>query len=479
MQQMHLLRTCVRPTLLPFLAASLITPNVLLSLTAAENPPSEEQKSARDIFRELIEINSTHAYGSTRAAEAMAARLKAAGFPDSEVQVLGARPEKGNLVARLHGTGTAKPILFLAHLDVVEAKPEDWSVDPFKFTEQDGWFYGRGTSDVKNEDADLVANFIRLRQEGFKPNRDLILALTADEESGGDANGVRWLLKEHRELIECAFCVNTDAGGGQIKNGRGLANTVQTGEKIYLSFALEVRNKGGHSSLPVKDNAIYHLAKGLSRLADFDFPIRVNETVRTYFARMGEIEKGTLAADMRAIGREPTDGAAATRLCAASAYYNALLRTTAVATQLSGGHAENALPQAARAVVNSRILPEDSPDEVEKTLRGVLGDEQIEVKRIEEPVQSASSPLDPIVMEPLERITHELWPGLPVIPEMSTGATDGLHLRHAGIPVYGVSGMFFDVDDVRAHGRNERIGVNSFYEGVEFMYRFIKALASK
>jgi acetylornithine deacetylase/succinyl-diaminopimelate desuccinylase-like protein len=447
-----------------------------LPCPAAETLTAQQQR-AREIFRELIEINSTHAFGTTRAAEAVAARLKAAGFPPADVRVLGPQPPKGNLIARLPGAGPGKPILFLAHLDVVEAKPEDWTLDPFKFTEQDGWFYGRGTSDVKNEAADLVANFIRLREEGFKPAHDLILALTADEESGGAANGVKWLLGEHRDLIESAYCINTDAGGGQLKQGRRLANTVQTGEKIYLSLNLEVKNKGGHSSLPVKDNAIYHLAKALARLADFEFPIRPNETVRSYFARMAEIEKGPLADDMRAVGRADWNRAAAGRLCAASPYYNALLRTTAVATQLAGGHAENALPQTARATVNCRILPEDSPDDVQRTLIGVLADEQIQVTRIEEPVASTSSPLDPKVLEPLEGVTGQLWPGLRVIPEMSTGATDGLYLRHAGIPVYGVSGMFFDVDDVRAHGRNERIGTQSFYEGVEFMYRFIKALA--
>jgi acetylornithine deacetylase/succinyl-diaminopimelate desuccinylase-like protein len=457
----------------------LISAGVLLHQVcpAAGDSLSPLQQQARDIFRELIEINSTHEHGSTRAAEAMATRLEAAGFAPADVQVLGPQPDKGNLVARFHGTGAGKPILFLAHLDVVEAKREDWSYDPFRFTEEGGWFYGRGTSDIKNEAADLVANLILLRQEGFQPERDLILALTADEESGGDANGVRWLLKEHRSLIDAAFCINTDAGGGQIKHGARLANTLQTGEKVYLSFRLEVKNKGGHSSLPVKDNAIYHLAEGLVRLAKFEFPVRLNETVRTYFLRMSQIEKGSLAADMKAIASEPIDQAAGARLCAASPFYNALLRTTAVATQLSGGHAENALPQSAQATVNCRLLPEDSPDEVERILRQVVADEQIKISRLQDPARSPSSPLDPAVLNVVERITKELWPGVPVLPEMSTGATDGLYLRQAGMPVYGVSGMFFDVDDVRAHGRNERIEARSFYEGVEFMSRLMKVLA--
>jgi acetylornithine deacetylase/succinyl-diaminopimelate desuccinylase-like protein len=435
---------------------------------------------ARDIFRELIEINSTHEHGSTQAAEAMAARLRAAGFPAADVQVLAPKPDKGNLVARWPGTGAGhlKPVLFLAHLDVVEAKREDWTFDPFKFTEQDGYFYGRGTSDVKNEAADLIANFIALRREGFQPKRELILALTADEEGGGTANGVEWLLANHRDRIDAAFCINTDAGGGQIKDGRRLANTVQTGEKIYLSLALEVRNKGGHSSLPVADNAIYHLAEGLSRLAKYQFPVHPNETVRTYFTRMAALESGPRAADMKAVGRASFDPAAADRLCEASPYYNALLRTTAVPTQLIAGHAENALPQLARAIVNCRILPEESPDDVEKAVTRALADDQIKVSRLEPPRPSPSSPLDPVVFSAVERLTEEMWPGVVVVPEMSTGATDGLHLRRAGVPVYGISGMFFDVDDVRAHGQNERIGVQSFYEGVDFMSKLMKALST-
>lgn len=434
------------------------------------------QKLAREIFRELIEINTTHSSGSTTvAAQAMAARLRTAGFPEGDVQVLGPDPRKGNLVARLRGAGKRQPVLLIAHLDVVEANRQDWSLDPFAFTEKDGYYYGRGTSDIKSGCALLVADFIRLKQEGFKPDRDLILALTADEE-GGDFNGVSWLLTRHPELIRAEYCLNTDGGGGEIKNGRRLLNELQTSEKVYLSFRCEVHNHGGHSSLPEKDNAIYRLAEGLARLARFDFPVRLNETTRMYFEKMSKIETGETARDMLAVSRTPIDMQAANRL-AATPFYNALMRTTCVATQLAAGHAENALPQEARATVNCRLLPDDSPAEVQQTLVRVLADDKIAVAPIGRPNPSPLSPLRPEVLGSMERITAEMWPNVPVVPIMSTGATDGLYLRRAGIPVYGVSGLFDDIDDVRAHGRDERIGIREFFDGVEFMYRLIQALS--
>ena len=440
---------------------------------------SAEQRLAREILQELIEINTTHSAGdTTRAAEAMAVRLRQAGYPEADVQVTGPGPRNRNLVARLRGTGRRTPILFLAHLDVVEARPEDWSMDPFKLNERDGFFYGRGTSDIKDGAAILIADFIRLKQDGFRPDRDLIVALTAGEESGGDYNGVQWLLVNRRELIDAPYCINMDAGDPQIKNGKRVLRTVQATEKVYIDFNLEVRNPGGHSSLPTKDNAIYRLADGLGRLAKFDFPVRLNEVTRTYFQRMSEIERDPpVAAAMKSIASNPADAAAADRL-AQDPYYNAMMRTTCVATMLAGGHAPNALPQMARANVNCRMLPDDSPAEVRQTLIKVLADDQIKVSVASEPLLSPPSPLNPEVMGATERTTASLWPGVPVIPVMETGATDGAHLRRAGIATYGISGVFIDVDDVRAHGKDERIGVREYYDGVDYLYHLIKALAS-
>ena len=439
-------------------------------------PGSRYAQLARDIFKELIEINTTDSGGSTtQAAEAIAVRLRAAGFPPADVQVLGPDSRKGNLVARLRGTAAHKPILLLAHLDVVEAHREDWSVDPFKFLEQDGYFYGRGTSDIKSGCAILAANLIRMKEEGFQPDRDLIVALTADEE-GGNFNGVDWLLKNRRSLIDADYCLNLDGGGGAIKDGKYLLNELQTSEKAYLSFRLEVTDRGGHSSLPVKDNAIYRLASGLTRLAQSEFPIMLNETTRAYFERMSRIEGGQTGRDMMALLASPPDPEAAARL-AETPLYNAQMRTTCVATKLEAGHADNALPQRARALINCRLIPEDSPEGVRKTLEGILADNRITVTPLNEARVGPRSTIVREVMEPAERITSEIWPGVPVIPVMSTGGTDGLYLRMAGMPTYGISGVFHDINDIRIHGKDERIGVKEFFDGMEFMYRLVKALS--
>ncbi len=427
------------------------------------------QRLARDIFRELIEINTTVNIGSTKAAEAMAARLRAAGFPETDMQILGPRPQNKNLVVRYRGKGTLRPILLIAHLDVVEALRQDWSVDPFTFLEKDGFFYGRGTSDMKCEVADIVVNFIRWKKEGFVPNRDIILALTEDEENG-DANGVQWLLANHRDLIDAEFGINLEGGGGDIEKGKPTLMEVQTSEKVYVSFQLEVKNKGGHSSLPVKENAIYRLAAGLTRLSHYDFPIRLNETTRTFFSRTMSQESGKTKEDMRALLKTPMDSVAAERLAASRPYYNTLMRTTWIPTLLSGGHAENALPQSARAVVNCRMLPDETVENVVATFHRVLSDSQIVVTQLAQLEPGPLSPLRNDVMENVEKLTPSMWPGVVVTPVMSTGASDGKFLRQAGIPVYGVSGIFADIDDVRAHGRDERIGVKEFYDGVGFMY---------
>ena len=461
------------------IALTLVGLSMFISWCAAADLPAKDRARVREIFQEAVEIRSTHDVGTTRVAEAMAARLKAAGFSGDDLKVLGPKPGKENVVVRLRGAGAGKPILFIAHLDVVEARREDWSFDPFKLTERDGYFYGRGTTDIKSEVAELVENFCRLKEEGFKPAGDLIVALTADEEGGGTDNGVEWLVKNHRELIDAAFCVNPDGGGGEIKGGKYIALTVQTAEKVYLSFRLEAKDKGGHSSVPTDDNPIFRIARGLARLSDFKFPIHVNETVRGYFGKMAEIEKGPVAADMKAVATDAGNWVAAERLAAALPYYNALLRTTATATLLSGGHAENALPQIATAVVNCRILPEENPDDIEATIRRVIADEHISITRVEPVKHSPSSPVDERIFGIVRNVGRDLWPDAAVMPVMMTGATDGLYLRAAGIPVYGISGMFGDVEDPRAHGKDERLGVADFYNGVEFMYRLMKALGAE
>jgi len=451
-------------------------------LLAQTSPPDSENQLVRDLLRELIEINTTHSTGSTgKAAQAMAARLRAAGFAASDIQVLGPRFERANLVARLRGTAVRKPILLIAHLDVVEARKEDWTTDPFQFVEKDGYFYGRGTTDIKSGDAVLVANFIRWKREGFRPDRDLILALTANEEGGDvEENGIHWLLKNHRELIDAAYSINVDGGSLETKKGKKLLNELQYAEKGFLSFALEVKNKGGHSSLPEKENAIYRLSRGLVRLSDFDFPVMLDEGTRAFFEAMAVRQPPEVAqAINRMLSTNPPDSGAVARL-SKSPDWNAALRTTCVATMLEGGHAENALPQSAKATVNCRILPSQSVAEVQETLRRVLADDLITMTPLEpvDQVQSPASRLDPEVIAAAKQVTSAMWPGVPVVPFISQGGTDGTHLRRAGIPTYGISGIADDYDDIRAHGKDERIAATALYEAREFMYRLVRELAA-
>jgi acetylornithine deacetylase/succinyl-diaminopimelate desuccinylase-like protein len=460
-----------------------ITSTVFMALLAAHviaaraDSFSAHQQLTRDIYQELVEINTVTATGDTaKAAEAMAARLRKAGFTGADVQVFTPAPRKGNLVARLHGTGAKKPILLLAHLDVVEAKREDWSVDPFKLLEKDGYFYGRGSSDDKFMAAVFVANLIRYKQEGYKPARDIIAALETDEEIGDrDEVGIRWLIKHHRDLIDAEFALN-EGGGVDLKNGKPLSNGIQTSEKVPVNYILEVKNPGGHSSLPSKDNAIYHLAEGLTRLAKFDFPMKLNETTRAWLEQAGALEEAQVGADMKSVASTQPEVAAVARL-SAKPVYNAQLRTTCVATLLEAGHARNALPQTASANVNCRVLPGESVEEVQKTLVRVLADEQISVKQNVPPTSSRPSAINPDIMQDVEMLTKEFWPGIPVIPTMNSGATDGRFLRNAGIPTYGHSGLAEDIDDVRIHGRDERVLVKSFYRGQEYLYRLVKMLA--
>ena len=436
---------------------------------------AEWERTAREILKQLVEINTTDSNGNvTKASEVLAARLRSSGFPSADVRVEGPHPRKKNLIVRLHGTGSRKPLLLLAHLDVVDASRADWSVDPFTFLERDGYYYGRGTTDDKAMAAIWVANLLRMKKEGFIPDRDIIVALTADEEQG-EYNGVQWLLKNRRELIDAAICLN-EGGGGSERDGRRISNEVQASEKVYLSFSLEVKNKGGHSSLPTPDNAIYRLAAGLLRLSHFVFPVRLTEVTRVFFERTATTQSGAVAEDMGTIARGVPDSGAIARLSTVP-YYNALLRTTCVATRLTAGHADNALPQTARAIVNCRLLPGDSPVAVQLSLERTLADSAIVVHPINMAKPSPPSPLSKEILGPIEGATGALWPGVPVIPVMGTGATDGLYLRIAGIPTYGVSGIFEDMDDIRAHGRDERIGIKEFYDGEEFLYRLVKRLA--
>lgn len=442
----------------------------------AQAPLPPERQLAHDIYRQLIEINTTASVGSTtEAAKAMADRLLAAGFPAADVQLLvpPTNARRGNLVARMRGSSAAlKPILLLAHLDVVEARKEDWSadLDPFRFTEKDGFYYGRGTSDDKAMAAIWIANLIRLRRDGFRPARDIVVALTADEE-GGDWNGVKWLLAEHPDLVAADFGLN-EGGGGELREGRHVANMVGTAEKVYIDFTLEATNPGGHSSVPRKENAIYHVARALSRLADFSFPAQLNETTRAYLQRMGTIEASDTGRDMKSAAAG--DQAAIARL-SDNPVYNAILRTTCVATMLSAGHATNALPQRATANVNCRMLPGTNEADVKATLQRVLDDTTVTVTAVAPAKPSPPSPLRPDVLAPIEQITTAMWPGTAVVPTMGTGATDGLYFRQRGIPIYGVSGLFTEMGEGRAHGRDERMGITSFYDGQEFLYRLVKA----
>jgi acetylornithine deacetylase/succinyl-diaminopimelate desuccinylase-like protein len=445
--------------------------------TAQAGLTPAQRALARDVYEELIQTNTTHSSGSTTAAaEKMAARFRAAGFPAEDVVVVEPYPARGNLVVRYRGSGARPPILLLAHLDVVEARREDWSLDPFVLTEKDGYYYGRGTTDDKAMAAIWVANLIAYRREGFVPDRDIIVALTADEE-GGDHNGVDWLVQNRRELIDAAFALN-EGGGGQLLEGKRILNELQTTEKVYQTFSLETHDPGGHSSLPRPDNAIYELVHGLAHLEAYRFPVHLNETTRAFFHRMASIERAD-GADLDAAAAEPPSAAAAERLSRASAYYNAMLRTTCVATMLEAGHAENALPQAARATVNCRMVPGERAEDVRDTLIRVLDDSGIIVTPVGVARPSDPSPLTPEIMGAVERATEALWPGVPVVPTMVSGATDGLYLRNAGIPTYGVSGIFEDVNDTRAHGKDERLAVRSFEEGQDFLYRLVKLLATK
>ena len=471
------------------LSLRLSTALAFSGLLSASQLDDATRQLARDIFKELIEINTTDSVGSTTvAAQAMAKRFLDAGFPKADVVVLGPNGRKGNMVARFRGTGARKPILIIGHLDVVEARREDWTTDPFQFVEKDGFFYGRGTQDMKVNDAVLVTTLIRFAREGYKPDRDIILALTADEE-GGTFNGVDWLLKNHRDLVNAEFVFNADAGGVLTDKGKPIDVEVEATEKLYADFQITTRNPGGHSSLPVPDNAIYHVTDALGKLERSPFPFELNPVTRAYFEQLSKVEKKQNAADMKGILENPPDQEAIARL-SRDPHYSATMRTTCVATRLNAGHANNALPQLAQAIVNCRILPGHSAEEVREHLVELFGDPKLAVRFIDPatgeaqdkaPAKETFAPIapPPEILKPLEQIAGEMWPGAPVVPDMENGASDSIYTIAAGIPSYGVSGIAVDHDDIRAHGKDERVRVSSFYDGVEFYYRYLKALTSK
>jgi acetylornithine deacetylase/succinyl-diaminopimelate desuccinylase-like protein len=457
----------------------------LLAAASSTLPPPADQQLARDMFKTLVEINTTHQVGSTAAAEAIQRWLLTAGFPQADVVVLAPpdHPTKGSVVVRLRAAaksakrnGAPSAVLFLGHLDVVDAKPEDWSVDPFKLTEKEGFFYGRGTIDMKDGDAALVESLVRLKREGFAPERDIIVAFTADEEAGGDSNGPAFLLKQHRDLIDAGVVINLDGGGGATRNDYPIYMELGTSEKTYATFTVETTGPGGHGSLPGPDNPIYRLAAGLTRLGAFKFPVTLTDTTRASFEQLAALQSGETAADMHAVARIPADLSAAERL-SRNVGSNAQLRTTCVATLISGGHAENALPQRAKATIQCRMLPGDSVEHVQSLLVGALQDPAISIALDAPPIVSPESPPTRDIIGKITALEHSMWPGVPLIPTMASGFSDDRQTRNAGIPSYDVSGVWIDADENRAHGRDERIGVRAFDESVEFTYRLIKTMA--
>ncbi|HZO21295.1 MAG TPA: M20/M25/M40 family metallo-hydrolase [Steroidobacteraceae bacterium] len=464
---------------LPLIVLSIVAMQSATGAASGPVPPEADRELARSILAELVQIDTTHEHGSTRAAEIMRQQLQAAGFPSDDLVLLAPedKPTKGNLIVRLHGRGRGRPILYLGHLDVVEARREDWSSDPFELLQKDGWFYGRGTEDMKDGDAALMETLIRLKREHFRPARDIIVAFTADEEAGGDANGPAFLLREHRDLIDAEMVLNLDGGGGALQNDERLFFSVGTSEKVYVTFTLETTSPGGHGSLPGPDNAIYRLAHGLTRLEALRFPVMMTDTTRASFRQLAPLHSGAEQADMLAVAGSPPDPGAAERL-SQTVRLNAQLRTTCVATLISGGHAENALPQRAKATIQCRMMPGDTAQNVQALLVSTLDDSAIHVSLDAPPILSPESPLTAPVLNKVTRVVHSMWPGVPIVPTMATGFSDGRQTRNAGMPTYDVSGLWNDVNDNRAHGRDERISVQAFDESVEYTYKLMKAFAS-
>lgn len=465
------------------LAATLATPAHAQPRFSAPGAPTTltpEQQAARAIYKEMVEINTVDSVGSvTQAAQAVAARFKAAGFPESDVRILGPadKPTKHNLVVRYHGKSkTLKPILLLAHLDVVAALRSDWPRDPFAMVEQDGYFLGRGVADDKSMAAILTANLLRYKKEGWVPERDLILALTADEEGGG-ANGVGWLLANHRELIDAEYAIN-EGGGGTLQNDKPMFHSIQAAEKVPVNYTLTVLNTGGHSSVPRKDNAIYTLATAIGKIERHTFPVELNDVSRPFFEQTAKVEMPSLATAMRAIAKDQKDTAAA-RVISTDPRYASMLRTSCVATRLAAGHADNALPQTATANVNCRVAPTSTGQQVKEVLERLVGDSVKITMRGGDRNNAGGppAPINPSLLAATTQLTNKMFGNVPVIPTMSTGATDGRFLRGAGIPTYGVSGIFSAPGETNAHGRDEKLRIKSFYDGLDFLYELVKMVS--
>jgi acetylornithine deacetylase/succinyl-diaminopimelate desuccinylase-like protein len=447
-------------------------------LTAHEQPssPVEYQRAAHELFSQLVATDTTHAKGSAQAVAELVARFKAAGFRDTDIWTGGPRADKMNIVVRLHGSGKRSPILFNAHLDVVEAARDTWSLEPFQLTEQDGWFYGRGSIDVKNEVAIISTNLIRLKEEGRVPDGDIIAFFNTDEEAGGDANGVEWMVAEHRDIIDAGLVINGDAGKMLSLDGKPLWNTIQTSEKAYATYELIAVGAGGHSSLPRRDNTIGRLARALARLDAYQFPVRLGATSRRYLEVMAPRATRSEAEAIRRLLSDETDGAAADVL-RDNPVLNAQLHSTCPVTLVSGGQSESALPMRATATIQCRLLPDEQPDAVLATLRKVIADPTVEVRASWGPLSSPAEPLDPAVMGVVQTITRQFWPEAAVVPFMAQGASDNVYFRRGGFHTYGISGTMFDEADMRQHGRDERIGVAAFYNSLEFNYRLMRALS--
>jgi len=467
--------------MLRVLLASLLT--TAMTVPGLAQSQSPVQQNYRALFQEMVETNTSLSAGScTELAQKIAGHLKAAGYPDSDIHLFAApdHPKEGGIVAVLPGSDPkAKPILLLGHIDVVEAKRADWTRDPFKFIEEGGYFYGRGTADMKSQAAAWEQTMMRFKKDGTPHKRTIKMALTCGEETSTAFNGAGYLATHERPLIDAEFALNEGGGGENNADGKPLLMAVQAAEKFPQNYTLEVTNPGGHSSRPVKKNAIYQLAAALTKISQYQFPFESTEITRTYFARLAPQKGGDLGAAMAAFAKDPSDTKAAARI-AEDPDYNGVLHTTCVATLLSAGHANNALPQRADANVNCRIFPGTTPEQVRAKLAELSGDPDVKVTLADHrsEVPKGPQPLNPKVFGPVEKLTAKYWPGIPVVPVMSAGATDGAFLTPVGIPTYGVSGMFFDTDGNGAHGLNERIRVESAYKGNDFLYDIVKIYAN-